>query len=164
MWAVSQETAIEDAVGNVRQRLMSPLTRGVLDYWETKRGGRVWPLRADFDPAEVPRFLPYLALLGVEHEPLDFVYRLAGTEVDAHSAVPLTGRRASEIETQRQPGGIWALLSETAELGVPATRLVTYVGRFQDVRSCEVLALPLSTSERTLDRLLLALDFAVDGP
>lgn len=161
MWAVSQEAAIEDAVSDVRRQLTSDLTRGMLDYWEHKRGGRIWPLRADLDPAEIPRFLPYLALLGVERDPLDFVYRLTGTEVDAYSSVPLSRRRVSEIETQREPSKMWVLLGRTAELGIPATRLVPYVGPFERVRTCEMVALPVSTNGRIVDRLMLALDFVV---
>ncbi|MEQ8267412.1 MAG: PAS domain-containing protein [Parvibaculum sp.] len=50
-------------------------------YWLKKKAGRLAPVRADLDPAEIKHFLPILNLLDVRREPLGFRHRLVGTEI-----------------------------------------------------------------------------------
>ncbi len=35
----------------------------LLDYWNDKRGGRTYPIRAEIAPFEIPQLLPYVMLL-----------------------------------------------------------------------------------------------------
>ena len=37
------------------------------DYWRTKLNGRQMPVRADIDPIDIPKLLPYVALIKVGH-------------------------------------------------------------------------------------------------
>lgn len=70
--------------------------RAVYDYWLAKRDGRPMPRRADLDPAELKRFLPYIMLVEVTADARRFVYRLVGTaEVEARGNNP-TGRAVGE--------------------------------------------------------------------
>jgi hypothetical protein len=74
----------------------SPAIREIFEYWNTKRGERKMPQRADIDPAEFKRHLPRIMLVDVSWDPLDFVYRLTGTdEVRWRHADP-TGKRVEE--------------------------------------------------------------------
>ena len=63
-----------------------------LDYWESKRGGRIAPARADIDPVDIPRILPRIMLADVETDDagaIDFRYRLSGTRIrDVHGYDP----------------------------------------------------------------------------
>ncbi len=58
-----------------------PVLDGVYRYWNMKRGKTSAPRRADIDPLEFHLFLPYVCLLDVTLEPLEFRYRLCGTAV-----------------------------------------------------------------------------------
>ena len=48
----------------LRRQATSILLRGY-DYWETKRGSRSMPARADIDPIEMKAFLPHVVLMDV---------------------------------------------------------------------------------------------------
>jgi hypothetical protein len=66
--------------------------RAVYAYWRVKCGSRRMPRRADIDPAELKRFLPFMMLVDVTGDERRFVYRLVGTgEVEERGYDP-TGR------------------------------------------------------------------------
>ncbi len=59
--------------------------RGLLAYWNEKRGARPMPARADISPGEMVTRLPRIALLNVLGEGqtvADFNVRLSGTGID----------------------------------------------------------------------------------
>jgi PAS domain-containing protein len=60
--------------------LNAPRLRAALTYWDAKRQNKLMPPRSDIDPVEIPRLLPYVMLIDVVREPLDFRYRLMGTQ------------------------------------------------------------------------------------
>ncbi|MEC9346113.1 MAG: PAS domain-containing protein [Pseudomonadota bacterium] len=161
---MAQEAAISGAVAEVGERLTSAITRRALDYWETKRGEGIWPVRDSLRPEEIKAILPHIMILGIERDPLDFIYRLCGTEIDAHMTEPLTGRRVSELPGQRSPQPMWVLLQEAMLVGLPTTRFVPYVGRFDDYKTCEMVALPWSTQGNYIDRIVIAADFLTVAP
>lgn len=47
-------------------------------YWNKIRGDRLMPVRTDFDPAGLPRIIPYLSLEDVIYDPVRFQVRLVG--------------------------------------------------------------------------------------
>ena len=78
------------------ERNCHPDIREVLAYWRDKRRGRAMPSRADIEPAELARFLPYLILVDVVDDARRFVYRLVGTgEVEVRGNDP-TGKPVAE--------------------------------------------------------------------
>lgn len=161
------EPEIRDAVSEVCGQLSSDITRGTLRYWEAIRGERIWPLRQDLNPMAIVEFLPNVMILGVERDPLDFVYRLTGTQIDENMAGPLKGRRVSELAHQAGPGEYWELLRATAERGLPCTRPMPYTGQYSDFKRCELVALPLSAEGTCVDQILVVADFIAimdDGP
>ncbi|MDF1720284.1 MAG: PAS domain-containing protein [Minwuia sp.] len=155
----AREPEIRDAVSEVWEQLSSDVTRGTLNYWESIRGERIWPLRQDLNPMAIVEFIPNLMILGVERDPLDFVYRLTGTQIDENMAGPLKGLRVSELPHQMGPGEYWELLRSTAERGLPCTRPMPYVGQYRDFKRCELVALPLSTDGCSADQILVTADF-----
>lgn len=66
-----------------------PHLRALYDYWDRLRGGHGMPRRADFDPVQIPRLLPYLVLYGVEPDG-GYTIRLVGEEI-----VGFVGRNAA---------------------------------------------------------------------
>ena len=49
-------------------------------YWESKRGDRSMPARADIDPAEIPSLLSIILLMDTSTAG-EYRYRLVGTEI-----------------------------------------------------------------------------------
>lgn len=88
-------------------RLNSPLVHELHSYWETKRGGRAMPRKADIDPAEIKALLPYVLIGEFAGEPARLRYRLVGTEVVSVYGVDFTGRWLDELDFGEQVEGGW---------------------------------------------------------
>lgn len=65
-------------------------------YWNEIRGGKRWPSRADLDPVDIPRLLPYIYLIDVLG-PKRFRFRLVGTSVVDHEGLDVTGLYVDEL-------------------------------------------------------------------
>ncbi|MFC4350052.1 PAS domain-containing protein [Fodinicurvata halophila] len=72
--------------------------RRVHDYWNTLRGERFAPGRAEIDPAELSDLLPSLLIVDIEAEPFRVRYRLVGTLVVEVSGFDFTGHYLDELE------------------------------------------------------------------
>lgn len=135
----------------------------VLQLWLKKRGDRIAPARGDFDPAELKPVLPRLLLIEVvPGEPVDFRYRLAGTQSYDIHGIELTGRRISELEP---PGFVTRLRQDLLELmqrPEPQYVRVDFTNREGNTRSLRVMRLPLSSDGRVIDMFLIVQDFGAD--
>lgn len=127
-------------------------------YWRSRCSGRL-PSRAMIDPTDIPALLPHIVLHGVERAPLDFVYRLIGTEVRRHMAEDRTGQRMSAIPGQRPPSRIWDNLAKIAATGQPVVNSTPYVGPHRDFVAMESLQLPLAADGVQVDMILVFVDF-----
>jgi hypothetical protein len=147
----------------LRRQATSVLLQGY-DYWETKRGARAMPARADLDPIEMKSILPNVVLMDVlrDHKPgwpLDFRYRLMGSTVDAHMSRRFTGLCMSELP-QQQPGSeMWQNFSAVTTEAQPRFNRVPYVGPHRDFLSVIDLVMPLSNDGRTVNMLISIVDF-----
>jgi len=52
----------------------------LFQYWITLKGSRLMPTRADFNPANVVKVLPYISMEDVSYDPVRFQIRLVGTK------------------------------------------------------------------------------------
>ena len=78
-------------------QIESPLIRQLFTYWQSKcRGGTV-PRRADIDPSEIPKLMPSLLIVDIEHEPFRVRYRLVGTRIVQATGFEFTGKYLDEI-------------------------------------------------------------------
>ena len=75
-----------------REDIQSDRLRRLYDYWQSKRGSRKFPARADLDPTEFRYILGNIAMADVERGPLRFRFRLVGTEIVQRDGTDLTGR------------------------------------------------------------------------
>jgi len=66
------------------------------DYWRRKSADQAMPRRADIDPTEIPRLLPYVLLVDVL-ESGRYRYRLIGTENANAHGFDATGRYLDEV-------------------------------------------------------------------
>lgn len=75
------------------------------DFWRGECGGAV-PLPRDFiDPVRLPpKILPGFAIIEVLHDPLDFRYRLLGTNLIQFFGRDNTGKLFSEIDYPQPQG------------------------------------------------------------
>lgn len=68
------------------------------DFWIRNCGGAVPISRAALDPVRLPTaFLPWVFILNIHRDPLDFEYRLIGTGLTNMLSRDLTGQRVSEV-------------------------------------------------------------------
>lgn len=136
-----------------------PVVKAVSDYWNSKRGARSMPARADLDPCDIPGLLPNLLLIDVAHNPLDFRYRLVGTIVDYHLREPRTGQWMSSIPHQCAGSVIWSTLESVVTRKVPVASTIPYVGPHADYMLSEDIILPLSDDDVSVNMLLVAVAY-----
>jgi len=138
----------------------SPLTDEAWAYWNRIRRGRAVPLRADFDPCDIPRLLPSTALVEVLSDPRDFRFRLLGTAIDRITSRNLQGRRFSEIPFLTPGNKGWEEYAEVVRTALPLRTDRAYVGNSRLVLKLTDSLFPLSTNGRTVDRIWSFLDIA----
>ncbi len=130
--------------------------------WNEKRGTRVMPTRADFDPIEMVPLLPHLYLVDVASGPgvdeLRFRYRLIGTSIVALLGRDSTGKWADEtLHGDKAPGirDLFTLLFET-KAPVAIKGFIFFI-RDKNWVFVEGLLLPLSADGETVTMILVGL-------
>ena len=126
---------------------LAPELREVKDYWLAKRGTRKLPRRADIEPVELRRHLPYLSLVEVLGDAEDFRFRLLGTEITHVLQRDSTGKTVREIYAQAEPEALnWMLevYRIAATRQCPVLRRGTLRVIHKDYIAFESLHLPLS--------------------
>ena len=128
-----------------------------LRYWEERRRDRSMPSRADIDPLDIPDLLPQVFLVNVSRDPLEFRYRLLGTQIVRHSAADYTGKSLHDLPEQCPPSRIWSLFQRVVEECRPFSARVPYIyvpGKF-----VEMLATPLSDDGTNVNMLFGMVQF-----
>jgi hypothetical protein len=139
--------------------LAAPRLRQAYAYWHGKLAGRAMPARRDIDPVEMPQLLPYVMLVDVLADPLDFRYRLIGTEVRAILARDYTGSRFSEVPGKGSDSVVWRNCAEVVRHKAPLSRSPPYVGPERDLRRCENVLLPLSEDGKEVSMIMQVISF-----
>src|SRR5271154_1646474 len=73
-----------------------PVLRSLYQYWDTVRGARPMPSRADIDPAEIPKLLPYILMYNATPGG-GYTIRLVGEEVERFVGRNATGEPAGSV-------------------------------------------------------------------
>lgn len=134
-----------------------PKLRRLYDYWDSKRGGRKMPARADLDPLEMTFIIGNIILVDViEGAPPRFRIRLHGTNLSQRIGFELTGKMLDELpETEFR-----ALAQEsfTRVVGDAEPRHGRR-DRLIDGRPAryETVIMPLSGDGTSVDRLIVGL-------
>jgi hypothetical protein len=145
---------IRDVAELSAQRLKEALL-----YWRSKCGERAMPARRDFDPVEVPTLLPYVMLYDVLDAPLDFRYRLIGTEARSLLARDYTGKRFSEVPGKGSGSVVWDNCAQVVLGKAPFSRVPPYIGPERFLRRCENLLMPFSDDGATVNMILQVISF-----
>lgn len=127
-------------------------------YWDHIRGVRAIPRRNDLDPVDIPKLLPFIMLVDVLDQPLDFKFRLIGTEIDAIISDDYVGRRFSAIRHMASGNKVWADYQTVVRGRRPLTGPVDYVGTDHYVRGIRHCLMPLSADGETVDMVFVAVE------
>jgi hypothetical protein len=122
-------------------------------YWLEKKGSRFAPSRADLDPVDIPRLLPYVGLVDVLRDPLRFRYRLTGSNITTGYGQELTGRFLDEIDLDGHQHEIIREYQVVSELGEAVCATWEYSRKDGRYIAYERLALPLSNDGKTVNML-----------
>lgn len=144
--------------------LSAPRLKEAFAYWQSKQAGRTMPARRDIDPVDIPRLLPYVMLIDVLAKPLDFRYRLIGTEIRSISRADYTGKRFSDLPGKGKGSTLWDDCARVVRSGVPLAGKTPYVGPESFVRRCENIILPLSEDGREVSQILKVISFERGPP
>jgi len=134
----------------------SELVRAGLAYWHRIRRDRPMPSRTDLSPMDIPDLLPYVMLIDVWCNPLDFSFRLLGTEHDQIVGGDYRGRRFSSLAHTAPGNPIWDQYAQVVADRRPVWGEVSYVGRDEQVlRRFEHALMPLSCDGATVDLIFV---------
>lgn len=133
----------------------SALVRELYFYWlERCQDGRP-PRRADIDPIEIPKHLPYLTIVEVVPDARRYVYRLVGTrEVEVRGNDP-TGKSVTEGfygPSVADGHKFYDRVVATMKPVYDDSPYISQNGRYNDE---EMLFLPLSEDGVSVSRILL---------
>lgn len=139
-----------------------PRLREFKRYWDTKRGSRAMPARADIDPAELRTHLGWLYLIDVLPDLSDFRYRLLGSRITEAYGRDSTGKTVTEVYEREHPDYCRAVL-ELYRTVARETVPVLGKGSLQIVqkpfRGYEALYLPLSRGTGTVEMIVAKIEF-----
>jgi hypothetical protein len=130
-----------------------------LDFWEGKRQGRRYPLRSEIDPVDMRRWLGSALLAEVrfgadDTEPEDFYFRVAGGFVCERYGCELTRRWLSSIDLNAQRSAVFETFRQTVRSATPVYSIASFVKADGQLRTFEMLLLPLSADGTRCDMLL----------
>lgn len=146
---------IGTTMGQLRQP-QSKLVREGLAYWNRIRGHRPMPARADMNPLDIPQLLPYVMLVDVLRDPLDFRFRLLGSAHDEVVGADYRGRLFSALPHTAEGNPVWAQYAQVVAECVPICGEISYVGRDPFLRrNLEHCLMPLSADGVTVNMILV---------
>jgi len=147
----------EDFFASFRAQLVLPEQRHFFDYWLERADGRTMPDRSDICPTDIPRHLPLVSLIEIEAEPLNFRFRLAGTQLREIYEKEVTNSCLSEF-SDSQNRDYWLSAHERlAHTGRPAQGILRGPEQSRDHLVQFWLRLPLAI-DGVGPRLILGLD------
>ncbi len=135
----------------------APLLRQLHEDWQARRRGRPLPARADFDPIDLKYVLGKLLLVDVLREPLQFRFRLVGTELVKHSGVDLTGRTLDDYPDPEYREFMRQLYTAAVTAQRPLSSIQTRLILDGRLRRYEALLLPLAGDGVTIDMLMIGI-------
>ena len=131
-----------------------PDLRALYEYWNRVRGDRAMPRRADIDPSEIPKLLPYIIMYNAAAGD-GYTIRLVGEQVVRLNGINGTGRKAGSIMTPRGAEMMNRILDAVVTERAPKFRAgKVYWHPDKTYRDFEACFLPLSADGETVDIIL----------
>ena len=142
-----------------------PILSFFLEYWRSKRGESILPLRDTFVPREVGRNLPWVVSADALPNWADFRLRVVGSRVGEYYLANGTGKTLTEalgpIDTDLTTGSIW-LFARACHMRIPIRG--TGPARFYNnvfFPLYDALYLPYSSDGEHADRIVNIFTFPV---
>ncbi|HEY4163682.1 MAG TPA: PAS domain-containing protein [Dongiaceae bacterium] len=145
----------------IRDRLKLPQLIRLYDYWETKRGGRRWPPRADIDPVEMSFALGNIDLVEITRDPIGFRYRVSGSNIDRDEGFNMQGKTLDEYPLPQHRESVRATYLRVLEAAIPDYEEMERLHEGQSTRYGRLI-LPLSGTGEQVDFFLMG-RFNLDG-
>lgn len=133
----------------------------LFNYWQARRGDAARPSRADIDPLDIPDILPIVFLVDVEHMPLDFRFRLVGSEFAQKYGCDFTGRRLRDINQHAQYEAILSDYTQCAETGAPLVSRNSFINARGVYWKYERVLLPLGGPSGPVNMILGGIDINI---
>lgn len=148
------------------QNLQHPVLAFLKRYWDTKRGSRIMPSRAEIRPSEMKEHLGWIVMLDALPDLSDFRYRTIGTRVTQYFLSDSTGKTITEAFQAYGPAAINGVLwlhrkAAKDKVGIRAHGGAGWLGRsFLDF---DTLVLPLSDDGQNANKILSAFTFDISN-
>lgn len=140
-------------------QLASPLLQRFHADWESRRRGRAFPARQDYDPCDIAYALGSVSLIDVFYDPLRFRFRVHGTGIAERTGRELTEKFVHEMTDLRHREMAESHFRQVVETRAPvATVRRAYVTEVR-VWNCEVLVMPLSSNGTDIDMMISCIDW-----
>jgi hypothetical protein len=136
--------------------LRAAQSKQLYDDWETRRRGRLFPARADFDPLDLRYIIGNLSLLDVLRDPLRFRYRIHSTNMAQWLGFDLTGKEIDDSPNTERGAQIKDHFVAVIDREGPVVRLHEWIGGNHQVLRHEALVLPLAKDGSTIDMIMSA--------
>jgi hypothetical protein len=138
-----------------------PNLRTLYEYWDTLRGDRPMPRRADLDPTAIPKLLPYIILYNVAPGGGGYTIRLIGEEIVSFVGRNATGYPAGSALPPRAAEILKKILDEVVTERVPKFRIgKAHWQPDKSYRDFEACFLPLSANGEAVGVVLCGISFS----
>lgn len=136
--------------------ISSPLLLQGLAHWQSIRGSKPMPSRADFDPVTAPPgLLPHIMLIDVHHQdPIRFRYRLIGTHVTGIMMRDSTGKWLDELYNQHEYDVVTYGILAAVRTRRPVPSLAQAPSDSRSFLQIESIDMPLSSNGKDVDMVM----------
>jgi hypothetical protein len=135
--------------------------RALYAYWNALRGDRSMPQRADIDPVDIPKLLPYIVMYTVLPDRGGYTIRLVGEEIVSFIGRNATGHPAGSAMPPRAAEILIKILDAVATERVPKFRAgKAHWQPDKSYRDFEACFLPLSADGEAVDIILCGIRFS----
>ena len=141
-----------------RAQLVVPEQRQLYDYWLSRGEGKTMPSRADINPADIPRLLPFVSLVDIDRNLEQSRVRLAGTRLRDVFDREITGSCLEELDLGESRDYWMAAYRHTALDGKPTQGIVRGPRVNKEHLVQYWLRLPLAANDGSGVRMVLGLD------
>ncbi|HKR20656.1 MAG TPA: PAS domain-containing protein [Stellaceae bacterium] len=124
------------------------------DEWRSRRRGRSFPARADFDPAEMGYILGNLSLVEVRRHPLRFFFRVHASNIATRVGFDMTRKFLDESPDLRYRALILDHYLRTLDERRPIAACHEQDVTDRTVLNCEALVLPLAHDGENIDMVM----------
>lgn len=139
--------------------LTSAALKRLHDEWRSRRRGRSFPARADFDPAEMGYILGNLSLVEVRRHPLRFFFRVHASNIATRVGFDMTRKFLDESPDARFRSLILDHYLRTLDERRPIAARHEQDVTDRTVLNCEALALPLAHDGENIDMVMTGLSW-----